>query len=201
VFLPPAAARPLGGPGAHAAFALPAAPWRRRAGAFLLDQLVQILITVAVAALVAVITGGESISWEYDEDGETSTYTLPYWLAWASVVGLVLAFTYPWLALGLTGGRSPGRRAARIRVVRYDGTPVGLGPAFLRDGVTKGLLGAFGVPLILSFLWPLWDPHQRALHDLVCSTRAVRDDPGDAGVPTYASVADDDVAARIGLGG
>jgi uncharacterized RDD family membrane protein YckC len=63
------------------------------------------------------------------------------------------------------------------------------------------LLGAFGVPLILSFLWPLWDPHQRALHDLVCSTRAVRDDAGDAGVPTYASVADDDVAARIGLGG
>lgn len=210
-----------GGPAAHA---LPAAPWGRRAGALLLDLLFQFLAVVAVAVLVAVVTGGDSFTYETeDTDGEFVIETLPYWAAWAGGVGVLLLFTYPWVTMGLMKGASPGRRAVGIRVVNVDGSRPGFGKAFLREGVTKGALSLFSLPLLLSYLWPLWDPHQRALHDLVCSTRAVTDtgaEPtdafgsttfgGGAYVPPMASTPnpvaqsqkpDDGLAGRIGLGG
>lgn len=156
---------------APAAFALPAARWGQRAGALLLDLLVQLLLVVAVAVVVGFVT-----DWgEYRYEDTDATATAPYWAAWAVGVGIASAFLYPWLLLGLMRGRTPGRRIVGIRVVRNDGGPVGLGTAFLREALAKGALGLFTVPLLLSFLWPLWDPHQRAIHDLVCSTRVVLD--------------------------
>ncbi len=214
-------------PGAHvdgpAAYALPAAPWGRRAGALLLDFLFQFLVVAAVAVLVAVLTGGDSFTYEVEEDDVTTLETLPYWAAWAGGVGVLLLFTYPWVMMGLMKGASPGRRAVGIRVVNADGSRPGFGKAFLREGVTKGALGLLTLPLLLSYLWPLWDTHQRALHDLVCSTRAVQDtgaEPtdafgsttfgGGAYVPPMASTPnpvaqsqkpDDGLAGRIGLDG
>jgi uncharacterized RDD family membrane protein YckC len=43
------------------------------------------------------------------------------------------------------------------------------------------LLGAiplpFAIPAVLAnFLWPLWDPQNRAIHDMLAGTRVVRSD-------------------------
>lgn len=220
---PPRFAPPAGASDGRAAYALPAAPWGRRGGALVLDLLFQFLVVAAVAALVAVVTGGDEFTYEVEEDGVTTFESLPYWAAWAGGVGVLLLLTYPWVAMGAMRGSSPGRRVLGIRVLNADGSRPGFGKAFLREGVTKGALGLFSLPLLLSYLWPLWDPHQRALHDLVCSTRAVQDtgdEPTDAfGTGTYGGGADvppmastpnpvpqsqkpdDGLAGRIGLGG
>jgi len=211
-FVPPSAVS-----GRDAAYARPAATWGQRAGALLLDLLFQLLVVVAVAVLVAAITGGDEFTYEVEEDDVTTLESLPYWAAWAGGLGVLLVLTYPWVVMGLMRGSSPGRRIVGIRVLNRDGSRPGFGKAFLREGVTKGALGLFTLPLLLSYLWPLWDPHQRALHDLVCSTRAVQDDDGGAtdafgggsfaapvsapGPPRSDGGADDGLAGRIGLGG
>lgn len=200
-------------PGAHPAFGHPPASWGSRAGALLLDFLFQFLLVAAVAVLVASLTGGDEFTYEVEEAGVTTFESLPYWAAWAGGTGVLLVFTYPWIAMGLMGGSTPGRKVVGIRVVNLDGSRPGFGKAFLREGMTKGALGLFTLPLLLSYLWPLWDQHQRALHDLICSTRAVRDtgdEPTDAFgsgafvAPSAAPVTtsrDDGLAGRIGLGG
>ncbi|WP_372790819.1 RDD family protein [Paraconexibacter sp.] len=205
--------------GPRAAMALPAAPWGSRAGALLLDWFFQFLIVATIAGIVAAVTGGDSFSYETtDSDDRTVTETMPYWFAWGLGAGFLTLFTYPWVMMGLTRGRSPGRRIIGIKVVNYDGSAVGWGRAFLREAVAKGALSLFSLGILLSYLWPLWDPHQRALHDLIVSTRAVLDRPDQpadafgggayqapiaapAQAPTRTASGSDDLAGRIGLDG
>jgi uncharacterized RDD family membrane protein YckC len=103
--------------------------------------------------------------------------------------GLALAAAAIWSWLGyaavfmMRGGRrngqTPGKQMVGIRVVRERGEPVGYGFALLREFVVKGLLiGTVGslflyIPILLDYLWPLWDEQNRALHDMVASTRVV----------------------------
>lgn len=84
-------------------------------------------------------------------------------------------------------GQTPGKQLVGIRVVREDRQPIGYGWALLRELVVKGLLiGAvgswfFGIPTLLDYLWPLWDEQNRALHDMIVSTRVVEARPQTAG--------------------
>jgi uncharacterized RDD family membrane protein YckC len=157
------------------AFALPAASWGSRAGALLLDVLAQLLLALVVAGIVYAIKGDAvTVDVTTDDNGVQSRDETELWALWGIIAFFISVVVYPWLALGLLRGATPGRRLVGIRVVDYDGTPIGVGRAFLREGVTKGILGVLGLPLLASYLWPLWDPHQRALHDLIVSTRVVR---------------------------
>ncbi|WP_354700870.1 hypothetical protein DSM112329_01162 [Paraconexibacter sp. AEG42_29] len=143
------------------ALALAAAPWGRRALALGVDGLLYAIVTVlAFVVTIIVLANGSS-----DEDAAGTGLTAL----------LVFAVTYPWLLLGLWGGRTVGRRVAGVRVVGHDGRPVGIGRAFVREVLVKGVFGVLVLPLLASVLWPLRDPHQRALHDLVAGTRVVRD--------------------------
>lgn len=203
----------------HPAFALPAAGWGRRATALLLDGLFQILLACLVGLVVFLVVGDKvDVDTTVNDDGTVTREEYEYWLLGGVIAMFVIFFTYPWVLLGLMKGRTPGRRAVGIRVVTYAGTPVTLGRAFLRDGLVKGFMGLIGFALLLSYLWPLWDPHQRALHDLLCSTRVVEDHGDDGGAPVDAfggpaspaatttapappTGRDDGLAGRIGLDG
>ncbi|MGH8734499.1 MAG: hypothetical protein ACREVB_12495, partial [Burkholderiales bacterium] len=53
--------------------------------------------------------------------------------------------------------------------------------AWREVGVKTVLLGAiplpFTIPAFLAdYLWPLWDPENRAIHDMLAGTRVVRSD-------------------------
>lgn len=168
------------------AYALPPASWGARAGSLIVDFLIVLAIGAVIALIVYAIKGdAESIDYSYDSTGERTTDATPYWLLWGAGGGALGAFVYPWVALGLMGGRTFGRKVAGIRLVNYDGTPVSYGKGFLREVLVKGALGFFSIPLLVSYLWPLWDPHQRALHDMIMRTRAVLD-TGDDTVPSSA---------------
>jgi uncharacterized RDD family membrane protein YckC len=148
------------------------ASWGSRVGATLLDALVLFVLLLVFAApgtvLTAVSNGGA-----------------------LGIVLLVVGFlAYMLFALlyaaffmrrdGRRNGQTLGKQWVGIRVIRTDGRPFDWGSALLRELVIKNLLfgvvgGAFAsVPTLLDVLWPLWDDENRALHDMLASTRVVR---------------------------
>jgi uncharacterized RDD family membrane protein YckC len=77
---------------------------------------------------------------------------------------------------GECNGQTVAKQLLGIRVVRDDARPVSFGTGVLRDVLFKTVLGFFTVGLfnLVDFLWPLWEPQRRALHDLVARTHVVR---------------------------
>ena len=98
--------------------------------------------------------------------------------ACAFVAALVYA---PWM-MARTNGRTLGRMAFGIRVVRVDGAPMDFKRAFLREvGDQVGAVlrprrrcSRSGILPLVDVLWPLWDEQNRALHDLLARTARVR---------------------------
>lgn len=148
------------------------ASWGSRVGAVLLDALVLLLVLVVLVApgtaLTAVSNGG----------------------ALGIVLLIVGVLVYVLLSLlyaayfmqrdGEHNGQTLGKQWVGIRVIRIDGRPFDWGSALLRELVVKNLLfgvvGGFfaSIPTLLDLLWPLWDDENRALHDMLVSTRVVR---------------------------
>jgi len=65
---------------------------------------------------------------------------------------------------------TPGKMAFGLRVVRLDGSPVGLGRAFGR--YFAKMLSA--IMLWIGFILVAFDSEKRGLHDMICDTRVVR---------------------------
>jgi uncharacterized RDD family membrane protein YckC len=140
--------------------------WWRRAGAFVIDW----FIVGAISVLIVILLGEEldSISLGHVE-----------WF-------LILAATLPSLVyfpviMRATDGRTLGKMATRIRVVRTDSERMSLTRATWREVVLKTFVvtllpGLLGVLWLLDDLWPLWDRENRAIHDMLAATRVVRTD-------------------------
>ena len=93
-----------------------------------------------------------------------------------SASGLLSLWLLPSIRMAITNGQSPGKKAARIRVVRTNGKPATVPWSVLREWPVKALLL---VTVVLDQLWPLWDRENRALHDMVVGSRVVSiDAPG-----------------------
>jgi uncharacterized RDD family membrane protein YckC len=120
---------------------LPFASWGRRAGAWFLDLLILVLFFAVTPA---------------------------------DAVGGVLAFLlipilYHWLLVGARG-QTLGKMALGIRVVRAaDGGRVGYGRSLGRVACWW-VLGILLVPLLLAYLWPLWDERNQTLYDKMVDT-------------------------------
>lgn len=83
-----------------------------------------------------------------------------------------------WVAFEtLWSGRSPGKRALRIRVVRLDGSPAGFGDAALRN---LGRLVDF-LPLlyVAGLVTMVANPRSRRLGDLLAGTLVIRERQAD----------------------
>jgi uncharacterized RDD family membrane protein YckC len=124
------------------------ASWGRRAAALLVDGLV--LVAVWVVVLVPGVADG---------------------------LGLVLVAVpalYQWLMVG-TWGQTLGKIALGIRVLRAaDAGPVTYARSAGRVA-SVWLLAILWLPLLLAYLWPLWDPRNQTLYDKMAGTIVVRD--------------------------
>jgi uncharacterized RDD family membrane protein YckC len=167
---PPGMPPPAGPPPYQPVFQQPAQPmfgpytlasWGSRVGAALLDGLfagvaVVILVGIAVAAKAGVA-------------GVLAGYLAVFLLYYP------LAMMRP----GPTNGQSLGKQVVGIRVIRDTGQPMTFGYSVLREFVIRvllfGIVGTitFGIAALLDVLWPLWDPENRALHDMVAGTHVV----------------------------
>jgi len=94
-------------------------------------------------------------------------------------VGLVIvgawflfAVLYPWLMVAIWG-QTPGKMALGIKVLTDDNGRVGYLRALGRY-FSEVVLGVFYLPLVVSYLWPLWDGRRQTLHDKAARTVVTR---------------------------
>jgi uncharacterized RDD family membrane protein YckC len=136
--------------------------WWRRVGAWLIDGFVVSVIGVVLLFTFVDQVGSPTVEW-WDAIGSAALSALAY---------------YP-LLMRATNGRTLGKLATRIRVVRTDHEPMSLGRAAWREVVIKTVV-ITGVPYLgvlldlADGLWPLWDAQNRAIHDMLAGTRVVR---------------------------
>jgi uncharacterized RDD family membrane protein YckC len=135
--------------------------WGRRAVALLVDGLV-------VAAIWAV-----TIAWAFTtEDPVTGEIS--------DAAGLMVFFAvflagpiYEWVMVG-RWGQTLGKMALRVKVRRgEDAGRVGYARALGRVA-SFSLLAFFTLPILLAYLWPLWDKRNQTLYDKMANTIVVR---------------------------
>jgi uncharacterized RDD family membrane protein YckC len=152
------------------------AGWWSRVGAAILDGII-----VGIGALLILALFGSVFSVGFFASDEVGVVSLIVGLLLSFVAIAIVALLYAPLLMSRTNGKTLGRMAMGIRVVRANGRPITFGFAMLREVVVKallfGFLGSitFGLATLADVLWPLWDDENRALHDFVVDTRVVRD--------------------------
>jgi uncharacterized RDD family membrane protein YckC len=137
------------------------AGWWRRAGALVLDTL---LVSVVFVAIAGVGFGINAI----DEDVGGGIL----------ILAVILAILWPvfyWIYwTGKEPGQTVGKKALGIRVRHAEeDRAIGYGPSAGRYFITF-LFGVFNIPLVVDYLWPLWDGRNQTLHDKVANSIVVR---------------------------
>lgn len=91
----------------------------------------------------------------------------------ADEAGLIFGWgtVYLTLFLALWQGRTPGKKAMGLRVVRLNGQPLGLYMSLERAG---GYMAGFATGL-LGFAQIWWDPNRQAIHDKITETVVIRE--------------------------
>jgi uncharacterized RDD family membrane protein YckC len=132
------------------------ASWGHRLLAYLLD------------VVIIVIAAGVLIGLGYAIGGETGAVIM-YLLAVIVGPGVYLTYFH-----GSESGQTPGKRVLGIRVRSEAGGRLGYGRALGRWAIGFVFAILLYVPLILDYLWPLWDARNQALHDKVAGSIVVR---------------------------
>jgi uncharacterized RDD family membrane protein YckC len=136
------------------------APFALRCGALLIDYIALVAI-LAFSTLLSRMLGGGARSW-----GSSS-----------ETIGIVVAIIVAALNLGVLPGVTGftiGKWAAGLRILRQNGSEIGIGRALLRHFVGYPL--SF-VTLGLGFLVIAFTSRGRGLHDLIAGTIVVREGP------------------------
>ena len=135
------------------------APLWRRLAALLYDVLVLVAIWMAAAALVLLAFRGE-----VDVAHQPPLYHFV-------LQGVLLALTALYFVVSWSrGGQTIGMRAWRVSILDAQGRFPDARRSLARFALATGstlLLGS-------GFLWCLFDPDRRALHDILAKTRMVR---------------------------
>jgi uncharacterized RDD family membrane protein YckC len=139
----------------------PLASWGRRVGAFFID--VAVLIASYVPTFIWAFSTEDPVTGEISDGAALAIFF--------QVV--FLPSVYAWVMLGIWGA-TIGKMAVGIAVRRgADANPIGFGRALGRVA-SVFVLGIVTIPLLLSYLWPLWDNRNQTLHDKMANTIVVR---------------------------
>jgi uncharacterized RDD family membrane protein YckC len=164
----------------------PAAPvvevasWGRRFGAWILDNIILGIPTGIYAfgrvmsefSDAGILDGGEPSESEINRITENMTGDMMMF----GLIGMIIGALYFILMHGGLG-RTLGKMAFGIKVIKDDGSPCDMGAAFRRAVVYP--IGG-GVPYIgwlvtiINGLWPLWDERHQSLGDKLGGTYVVR---------------------------
>jgi uncharacterized RDD family membrane protein YckC len=150
--------------------------WWRRAGALVIDGFI---VAIGATILFVAITAPFSIG--FFANDTVGIVAVLVGALFAVLCVSIVALLYAPAMMARTNGKTLGRIALGIRVIRADGRPITFWFAALREVIIKSLLVGvvssftFGLASLLDVLWPLWDEENRALHDFVVNTRVVVD--------------------------
>jgi uncharacterized RDD family membrane protein YckC len=142
------------------------ADWGERTGAALVDVAIAgfLLVFGIVAGSILIAVGGWGIA-------------AGILLIVAGLLGAILYAPLMMAREGPANGQTVGKRAAKLRVVRDNGLPITFWLGMLREFVVKqffGILVTGGLFWLVDALWPLFDDHDRAVHDMVAETHVVK---------------------------
>jgi uncharacterized RDD family membrane protein YckC len=150
----------------------------RRVAASLVDLVIRGAIAVGILAAVAALFGFGFLA--RDDTSGLVEVIVALLMAFGALALATVLYEAPYMAA--TNGQTLGKQLVGLRVVREDAAPVTIGFAATREGVVKGLvIHVLGNAITLGFpvastvdgLWPIWDRHQRAVHDMIAGTRVV----------------------------
>jgi uncharacterized RDD family membrane protein YckC len=133
--------------------------WWNRVGAAFLDSLLVGLPVVIVFAATGNYTTGQ--------------------FSPAQLVSAAALVVYSILMLTYRAGQTVGKGVTNVRVLRADGAPIDVGRATGRE-VVKAIFALTGILYVISALWAVWHPENKALHDLIAGTRVVMADSSPA---------------------
>jgi len=149
------------------------AGWWSRAGAQVIDGII-----IGVGALILFLPlAAAGLTVDTDEGWFAWVVAIIVWVLCVAIVALI----YAPAMMARTNGKTLGRMATGIRVVRTSGEQITFGFAMLREVAVKtilfGIAGAMtgGLAQLVDYLWPLWDEENRCLHDFIVQTRVVKD--------------------------
>jgi uncharacterized RDD family membrane protein YckC len=117
---------------------------------------------------------------EMIQQGKT---TVPFWelrfLLFFATIIMYFAGFWAWR------GQTPGKMVFRIKVTRFDGSPIGWGGAFLR--ICGYVFSTF--ILTIGFWWLAFDSRRQGIHDKIAETFVVRI-PGQKELDSWKSTID-----------
>ncbi len=146
------------------------AGWWRRAGGFVVDALLFVVLTWIVLGAT-----GEASTLTSAKATTAATGVLA-----TAVVVEVIELLYVVAMIGWRG-QTLGMMAAKVQLqdAKTGSTTIGFSKALIR-GLTASVLGVAGYAIavaavlpLLNYLWPLWDRRNQTLHDKAAGTVAV----------------------------
>jgi uncharacterized RDD family membrane protein YckC len=145
----------------------------RRLGAYLIDYTLLSMVGFSIGLVISFAAGiALALTNPTVTAAEIEAVGLQVQCASIAVAVAVQVFYYVWLP-PRWHGKTVGKNALKIRVVRTDGGNLTSGSMFLRH-----VVGYFvsGLLLGIGFLWVLWDPDKEALHDKLSRTAVIFED-------------------------
>jgi uncharacterized RDD family membrane protein YckC len=131
--------------------------------AYLLDTLVLIVPLIAIIVIALAVGNPDD-----EDDSSWAVIGIAYLLT------LVLPFVYYTVMQGRASGQTLGKKWLGIAVADDSaGGTIGYGRAFGRYAIIF-VLALFILPILLDYLWPLWDKKNQALHDKVVGSVVVK---------------------------
>jgi uncharacterized RDD family membrane protein YckC len=161
-----------------------AASWGRRFGAWIIDSIITGIPTgiyVFSRMMREFADAGmfESSTPPNPEEITELTNLVMEDLLLVGLISTIIAAVYFVLMHG-AAGRTLGKMAVGIKVIKNDGTRCDFGAAFRRAVVYPiggGVPWIGGIVTLLNGLWPLWDDRHQSLGDKLGGTYVVRKDP------------------------
>ncbi len=138
--------------------------------AALLDHLILGLILFLVSCAASTIGLMGFFSTATGDDAASGVFLV---LAILTLVLFLIIWGYFVVFETVWNGQTPGKRAGRLRVIRYNGQPIGAGEAMLRNLVrlVDFMPGFYGVGLLTMFI----DRNARRLGDFAAGTIVIRE--------------------------
>lgn len=150
------------------------AGWWQRVGATILDGL--IAIPFIVPGFIVLIAGPTELNFREDGFDGPGIYEEPTGGTIAIALLLYLLGAVAYLVFYCRRvsrrGASLGMSATGYRIVHSES---GQNITMARSVGRFFARYLSALPCYLGYLWPLWDPENRTFHDMIASTRAVRD--------------------------
>lgn len=155
------------------------ASWGRRAGAFVLDGFLVMVVAIVITGLTHHHQPWDVFTF-HTVNGKRQLVPIGSKLVFYSAVNTLLGFAYATWFLSSSWQATPFMRLLGIYIATEQGGHVTLGRAAGRTAIFQGAsflasrVPFGGLVILVDLLWPLWDSRNQTIHDKLARTIVLR---------------------------